>query len=220
MKNMEDLNYYELLEVSPRASTQEIYRAYERLRRIYDPNSIALYSLFTPEETAAISRRIEDAYHTLLYEDKRRRYDETLQDKDVEQQPAAPGPYPVSLPIQPALPLVEETPPPPDPVTSPPPSQDEPATVASCAGEYTGPAIRALREERKHTLRSIADLTKVGIRYLEFIEEENFAKLPARTYIRGFLMLYANALGCDVERMTGDYLKRFDAAMKPLKKKL
>jgi hypothetical protein len=26
-------------------------------------------------------------------------------------------------------------------------------------------------------------------------------------------MLYAKALGCDPERMAGDYLKRYDAAM-------
>ena len=61
-------------------------------------------------------------------------------------------------------------------------------------------------------------MTKIGSRYLECIEEENFQKLPARAYIRGFLMLYAKALGCNPERMAGDYLKRYDAAMKQGKK--
>jgi cytoskeletal protein RodZ len=55
-------------------------------------------------------------------------------------------------------------------------------------------------------------MTKVSVRYLEFIEEENFKKLPARAYIRGFIMLYAKALGYDPDRMSSDYLKRYDAA--------
>ena len=55
-------------------------------------------------------------------------------------------------------------------------------------------------------------MTKVSARYIEFIEEENFTKLPARAYIRGFVMLYAKALGYDPEKMTSDYLKRYDAA--------
>jgi hypothetical protein len=32
-------------------------------------------------------------------------------------------------------------------------------------------------------------------------------------------MLYAKALGCDPDRMAGDYLKRYEAAMKPPVKK-
>ena len=46
IKKIEDLNYYELLEINTDASSQDIHRAYERIRKIYEPNSIALYSLF------------------------------------------------------------------------------------------------------------------------------------------------------------------------------
>jgi curved DNA-binding protein CbpA len=35
IKKIEDLNYYELLEISPRATSQEIHKAYERVRRVY-----------------------------------------------------------------------------------------------------------------------------------------------------------------------------------------
>jgi cytoskeletal protein RodZ len=58
----------------------------------------------------------------------------------------------------------------------------------------------------------------VGSRYLEYIEEENYAKLPARPYVRGFLGLYAKTLGYEPERMISDYLKRYDAAMSQSKK--
>jgi cytoskeletal protein RodZ len=91
--------------------------------------------------------------------------------------------------------------------------------VPEIIGEFTGPAIKTFREQSGRDLRSIADLTKVSIRYLESIEQETFRKLPARPYIRGFLVLYAKALGCDAERLASDYLKRYDAAMKPVKTK-
>jgi flagellar biosynthesis protein FlhG len=101
---------------------------------------------------------------------------------------------------------------PPTAPTAPRPVQEEISPVSPFTAEFTGPVIKILREQQGLSLRDIADMTKVSVRYLEFIEEDNFKKLPARAYIRGFLMLYAKALGYDPERMTGDYLKRYDAA--------
>lgn len=228
IKKIEDLNYYELLEVSPTATAQEIHKAYERVRRVYEPNSIALYSLFTPEETAAMHQRIEEAYRTLVYEDNRRRYDATLRSRDEMPEPAPPPPPP-SIPryqaraVQPALPLQSENhyigaDAPPHAPAPDRPAQEEISPVSPFIAEFTGPVIKVLREQRGLTIRNIADATKVGSRYLECIEEENYAKLPARPYLRGFLGLYAKALGYEPERMISDYLKRYDAAMNPHKK--
>ncbi len=227
MKKIDDLNFYELLEVSPLATAQEIHKAYERVRRVYEPNSIALYSLFSPEETAVIHQRVEDAYRTLIYEDNRRIYDAMLRERnELSERPASFYP-PVYQPrngqqtmdfSEGSLPVAKQDPKP-QPVVVPPP-RPEPPPISEFTGEFTGPAIKALREQHGQNLRGIADLTKVSVRYLEFIEEEHFQKLPARTYIRGFLILYAKALGCaNAERLAGDYLKRYDAVMKqPVKK--
>ena len=232
IKKIEDLNYYELLEVSPQATSQELHKAYERIRRVYDPNSIALYSLFSPEETAIITQRIEEAYRTLVYEDNRKRYDALLRGQeelpDLPPLPSEPEykrhrTEPTHQPRQdqsaftlpsenryltaPELPLQQQT------------LQNnvlEPITpVSKFIADFTGPAIKMLREQHGLTLRNIADMTKIGTRYLECIEEELFNKLPARAYIRGFLMLYAKALGCEPDRMASDYLKRYDAAVSP-----
>ena len=258
IKKIEDLNYYELLEVSPKATSQEIHKAYERVRRVYEPNSIALYSLFSPDETAAITQRIEDAYRTLVYEDNRKRYDALLKEKERQElpdlpplpsdpayqpqqdQPSFPAepkyqPHQDQLsfsiepasrprPTQPALTLPSENryihaseplvPQPPLPKTV----QEMATPVSQFIADFTGPAIKMLREQHGLSLQDIADRTKVGTRYLECIEEERYDKLPARAYTRGFLMLYAKALGCDPERMAGDYLKRYNAAMAPKSK--
>ena|ERR1700690_1626796 len=256
IKKIEDLNYYELLEISPRATSQEIHKAYERVRRVYEPNSMALYSLFSPDETAAITQRIEDAYRTLVYEDNRKRYDALLKGQeappDLPPLPSDPT-YPTRQdqtsfpseptyqrrqdqlsfpsepinqprPVQPALTLPSEnryfsTSEPLVPQPAPPKTMHETVTpVSQFIADFTGPAIKMLREQNGLTMRNIADRTKVGTRYLEFIEEEHYDKLPARAYTRGFLMLYAKALGCDPERMASDYLKRYDAAMTPKSK--
>jgi curved DNA-binding protein CbpA len=229
IKKIETLDFYEVLEVSSLATTQEIHKAYERLRKIYDPNSIALYSLFTPEETAAMQARIEEAYRTLVYEDKRRLYDAALRDRSGRTEPEAPSTQtrasqPAQPPASPTADPVRLSGPAEGPQRMPDPAPARPSPgavkpVPEFIGEFTGPAIKSLREQSGRELRTIADLTRVSIRYLEFVEEENFQKLPARTYIRGFLMLYAKALGCDAERLAGDYLKRYDAAMNPARSK-
>ncbi len=219
MKKIEDLNYYELLEVSPRATSQEIHKAYERTRRVYDPNSIALYSLFTPEETAAIQQRIEDAYRTLMYDSHRKKYDEQLRSLNQQEDqfvhelqfPASPQQslgFEPPRPVQ-AEPLMPEPPKPEQPEFLPPPAFD---------AEFTGPAIRLLREKRNMTVKQIAETTKISARYLELIEEESYQKLPVRPYLRGFLIQFAKALGYDPERVVSDYLKRYDAAVNQPKK--
>jgi hypothetical protein len=232
MKKIEDLNYYELLEVGPQATSQEIHKAYERVRRVYEPNSMALYSLFSPEETAIITQRIEEAYRTLVYEDNRKRYDAQLRGQDeLPDMPPLPfepvykyhHPEPIHQPrqVQSALTLPSENrylTSPELPLQQPTPQTNvlEPITpVSKFIADFTGPAIKMLREQHGLTLRNIADTTKIGTRYLECIEEELFNKLPARAYIRGFLMLYAKALGCEPDRMASDYLKRYDAAVTP-----
>jgi hypothetical protein len=190
---------------------------------VYDPNSIALYSLFTPEETTAIHQRIEEAYRTLVYEDNRKKYDAMLRGRnELPELPPPPPPAPKyqHRPVPAPAPAQQENQytgggsdamPQTAPVASRP-VPEEVSPVSPFIAEFTGPVIKVLREQRGLSVRNIADMTKVSVRYLEFIEEENFKKLPARAYIRGFVMLYAKALGYDPDRMTSDYLKRYDAA--------
>ena len=230
LKKIEDMNYYELLEVSPQASAQEIHKAYERVRKIYDPNSIALYSLFSPDETEKIRQRIEEAYRTLIYDENRRQYDLTLRDYLDLPVPEAASPRPPAPQAQVyqrrEVPTAPVPPPPgstlePRPVPHAPPTPTVPTTIEPVPphiGECTGVMLRMLREQRKLTVQNVADITKLSSRYIECIENEAFAKLPARPYLRGFLSLYAKALAYEPERIVSDYMKRYEAAMSSPKK--
>lgn len=229
LKKIDDMNYYELLEVSYRATTQEIHKAYERVRKIYDPNSIALYSLFSAEETEKIRQRVEDAYRTLIYDENRRDYDRTLRDIPLAPEPQQPElryqPRPFSAPsrtprmAEPTVSAAE--------LRTAEPTQQDPAqppvpiaiqAVPADITEFTGPILKMMREQRGLSSRNVSDITKMSVRYIEGIEEEAYKKLPARPYLRGFLILYAKAIGYESDRIVNDYMKRYDAAINPPKK--
>ena len=81
MRNFEELNFYEILEISIDASTFKIKRAYKNALEIYGKKSLLTYSLFSEEERVDILKRLEDAYQTLVDKSKRTAYDATLRDK-------------------------------------------------------------------------------------------------------------------------------------------
>jgi cytoskeletal protein RodZ len=47
--------------------------------------------------------------------------------------------------------------------------------------------------------------------YLASLEEERYAELPPRVYVRGFLMAYAACLGLDPVAVAASYMRRYDA---------
>ncbi len=80
MKNLEGLNFYQILKIQPSASFIEIKRAYKEALAVYGEGSLATYSLFSDEERAQLLKAIEKAFLTLLDEDKRAGYDRLLVD--------------------------------------------------------------------------------------------------------------------------------------------
>lgn len=78
MRNFEELNFYEILEISTDASPFKIKRAYESTLEVYSKKSLLTYALFSEEERVNIIRRIENAYNTLSDKAKRAAYDASL----------------------------------------------------------------------------------------------------------------------------------------------
>lgn len=264
--SLREQTYYELLEIGPRASREEVQVAYNRSRAAFSQNSLAIYSLFSPEECALMQQRIDEAYRTLMNEDARRRYDASI-GLSVERAarpspggfrlPPGPGPAVRGDAGQTAASGSADTP------ASRPWSGEEPGAAtrgepgyggapgaargpdsaqpalragpaARSAGEsaaaglssadrpagspapplpdgavVTGAYLRKVRESRGIELRQIAQTTKVGLAYLQLIEEENFQQLPVPAYLRGFLKAYARYVGLDPDRVSRDYLKLY-----------
>ncbi|HWP47425.1 MAG TPA: RodZ domain-containing protein [Candidatus Limnocylindrales bacterium] len=62
-----------------------------------------------------------------------------------------------------------------------------------------GKLLKEERELRGITLEEVADYTKVNLRYLKAIEEDDLKSLPAATFVRGFLKSYAKFIGLNPE---------------------
>ena len=75
MKNFEELDYYEILDIPVDASPFEIRRAYKNALEVYGQSSLLTYSLFSKQERMNVLSRIKQAHDTLIDRTKRTEYD-------------------------------------------------------------------------------------------------------------------------------------------------
>lgn len=246
-------NYYEVLEIPANARSEEIYHSYQRAKSAYSLDSIALYSLMSPEECRNVLELVEEAYSILSDPSKRKRYDEARGlNRDFNSMNYNA--------------LSDRTP----PVRSEFSSQKtNAATISNAeftlnsqstgsdisvnghghsnnagvnttnvnklvtqkrfaldyvinadfekevedATEFTGDFLRKIREYKNLDLDRLSDMTKVSRMYLQGIEMEDFGKLPAAVYVRGFVFQYAKCLKLKPEVVANSYVAR----MKKLK---
>lgn len=60
-----------------------------------------------------------------------------------------------------------------------------------------GEKLKRLRSERRATLMEVSRATRIQAKYLEYLEEGQYGRLPADVYVKGFLRSYADFLGVD-----------------------
>jgi helix-turn-helix protein len=68
-----------------------------------------------------------------------------------------------------------------------------------------GTILRKARNRRKVELSEVEAATRIRLRYLRAIEDEEWDVLPGGVYTRGFIRTYASFLGLDGDRLVGDY---------------
>jgi cytoskeletal protein RodZ len=68
-----------------------------------------------------------------------------------------------------------------------------------------GERLKRERELREVTLEEITAATRIGPRFLEALENEDWEKLPGGVFNRGFVRSVARYLGLDEESFLGDY---------------
>ena len=73
-------------------------------------------------------------------------------------------------------------------------------------GVSFGSWLRQQREIRGISLREIANVSKISIRYLEALEASRFNVLPAAVFAKGFLRQYASYVGLDPDEVVNFYL--------------
>jgi flagellar biosynthesis protein FlhG len=204
--------HYSVLGLDSRATRDQVEQAYRFCLDMYKEGALATYSLLPAEEVNAIRARIAMAYEVLSDPGRRREYDMGL---GIAAAAAPLLPFPAPSAPASSPPMVEATVgalrfEDPAGVTPPVPVPAARA-VAQLPAQVTGAALRHIREERGIPLREIALASKIGLRFLEYIEEDRVDMLPAPVYLRGFLMEYARVIGLDPRRTAEAYMANLPA---------
>lgn len=228
-------NHYEVLGVAADAAPEQVEKAYRFSLAMYGETALATYTLLDPAEVRQARAQIQEAYDVLRDPLRRMEYD--VKEGIVSRRPVrAEAPRPVAAPVAAPISAAVSTPPPrppaPLPPPSPPPAPPVPAPPVAVArlsaatlvedaavegrvvlpDPVTGAALKRYREDRGIALHDISNRSKIGIRYFQYIEADRYKDLPARVYLRGFVMEYARAVGLDPSRTVEAYL----AALPPL----
>ena len=196
-KRTEEQTLYEVLEIDPGASDEDIRRANKRMREMYAADSMVVCGLYTPERLAVVHQRMEEAYDTLLDPEKRKVYDIKLFPDGI---PTRPTPTAGVSPIAPTTPVKDDM---------TPMRVELPEPIIDASTEISGELLKKLREARHIELAEISQRTKVSVHHLRSIEDEAWASMPAQVYLRGFLVEYARFMRLDVQHVTRSYLARY-----------
>lgn len=198
MKPLSQMTHYELLEVPPDCSMEDIERAYRMANLTWGEDALASYSLYEAGEADAIRERIELAYRILSDENAKREYDAGLESDDFgleqDDELALDLSFADSASSSSSVDLV----------AAEIESFDD---VTDEDGAWNGARLRRARLRRGIDVEKIADVTKINPTYLHFIEDDQYEDLPARVYVRGFVVSYARCLGLDAERVASSYLQ-------------
>lgn len=220
----EKKNYYDVLEIEPSATPNQIENAYIRARNAYSGDSVALYSLMTKEECNAILGQIEEAYSVLGFPEKRREYDRlrgfnqsgfgpvhTMEKSHTVA--AANEPKPQSMQYEDyGSNLIEAK-------VSKLTAQKKfglefeenaalESKIAECT-DFTGPFLKQIREYKNVTIERMMEMTRVSKTHLTAIENDDVSKLPADVYTRGYVYQYAKVLKLNPDLVAQSYLLHF-----------
>jgi cytoskeleton protein RodZ len=78
-----------------------------------------------------------------------------------------------------------------------------------------GEKLRLEREKRNITLEQVSVSTKIGLRMLRALEENQFNQLPGGIFNKGFVRAYSRVVGLDEEQTIADYLQASGDAAPP-----
>src|SRR5918911_1202150 len=72
-----------------------------------------------------------------------------------------------------------------------------------------GSSLREARVRQGLDFPELEAATKIRGKYLRALEDEDFAQLPAQTYVKGFLRTYADYLGLDGQLYVDEFNSRY-----------
>ena len=204
----EELTYYEILDIDPNATFEEIRGAFREIQSIYDKDSLSTYSLFSKEERAVILAQAERAFSTLTDREKRAAYDrELLEEGKLSEEMLFSNKAKTPVPVF---------------NTNVPESNGQALRdlkqktggrefqslkdVIQAKDAISGKELKKLRGLAGISLTDIFEMSRVSVAVLEAIESDSITKLPPSIYLKGFLKSYAECLDLDPLRIVPGYM--------------
>ncbi len=223
-------SYYDILEISPGADEEEIRRAYDRIKKIYSGDSLATYGLYSQEELNSFLEQVEQVYRVLIDPENRREYDKTLiaeplkRKKHLHLTISSTSNDDISDSYNVENDQTHTTS---SEMEAPPNSKENKNSEKEIEKEFdlanmrreleipedavfSGEYLKELREQANVDLRLVSDYTKLSVSNLQMLEQEDWEKLPAIVYVKGFIQQYSRFLGLDEKRVISDMMKRYE----------
>src|SRR3954471_1331715 len=82
-------------------------------------------------------------------------------------------------------------------------------TIRRAAMFEIGSSLREARTRQGLDFPELEQATKIRMKYLRALEDEQFEQLPSQTYVKGFLRAYADHLGLDGQVYVDEYNTRY-----------
>lgn len=211
-------NYYEILEVEPEASAEDIYTAYARLKKTYSLRNPDIFRNFTFDELQELLVMLEEAYSTVGNPDTREIYNQKfshlLRNFKLEKMD-----FVSSTREQLASSKAEEN------------AKFIPAgygktslstykiddTLESLIDSqefFDGQFLSKVRRYKNVDLEVLSKTTCISMKYLYALEDNNYNALPAGVFTRGYVHQYCKVLGLDEKRVLTSFMKLFNNGRK------
>jgi len=211
MRKFNELNFYELFELPVNASSFEIRQAYRNALSIYGDDSTIGYSFFTKEERTKILQRVEEAFSTLINENRREQYNKTLVAKKIidsssleKERKKVPTP------------LFSSKTPGGDAISKKIKRAIKERNLQQIVDEIlsldvvSGNDLKRLRAAVGIKIEDLFEVTRISVATLEAIENDHVEALPPTVYLRNFLKAYAELFEADPHKITAGYLKNLE----------
>ena len=212
MKRLTEQDYYNLLDISPKASFGEVRSAYDQAMSIYSTDSISTYTLFTQKERELILSRLAEAYKTLTNSRLRKEYNHLLIERgelspqEIRFSSLEGPPTPNGKLLEVSVESLNQKKQKAKDEHSP---SDQNLSLFDSQMSVTGKNIETIRTTKGMSLEEIFKQTNISQETLKDIEEEHFEKLPVLVYLKGFLKAYAKMLHVNQTEMVDGYVKRY-----------
>ena len=186
---------YDLFEVSPSVSEDELRRSYKRLWACYHPDHYAAYGLYSRPQLEALLNMLQSGFELLMDPKRRKKYD----------QERFPDGLPKETVTSTANTLLMST-------LQPLISEKEARDQWRRGDLNELPTrLKRLREFNNISLTSVHERSKISLSVLKGIEAGDVNSLPARIYLKGFLRelmtLYSLDKIEDIDSTINDWLR-------------